>query len=74
MGYLLPRAIIVLIGWGLTCVLIFKIWPEVDPMVFYIAGATWAVAGLVCFRYLYKLRREANPHPNRSFSAGGSAS
>lgn len=63
MAYILPRAVIVLILWGITCGLIMHVWSKVDPMIFYVAGASWAVAGIVCFGYLHKLRREAHdPH------------
>jgi hypothetical protein len=63
MGYILPRAFIVLIGWGITCGLIINVWSKVDPMVFYAAGASWAFAGVICFGYLHKLRRQAeNQH------------
>ena len=57
MGYLLPRAIIVLIAWGTTC-LIMKTFTNVDPLVFYVAGGVWAFVGLITFGYLHKLRRE----------------
>ena len=57
MGYLLPRAIIVLIAWGTTC-LIMNTFTSVDPLVFYVAGGVWAFVGLICFGYLHKLRRE----------------
>jgi hypothetical protein len=59
MAYILPRAFIVLIGWGITCGLIINVWSNVDPSVFYVAGASWAMAGILCFGYLHKLRREA---------------
>jgi len=62
MAYLLPRAVIVLIAWGTTC-LIMSIWTNVDPLVFYIAGGVWAFVGLICFGYLHKLRRESAPRP-----------
>ena len=57
MGYLLPRAVIVLIAWGATC-LIMNSFTSVDPLVFYVAGGVWAFVGLICFSYLHKLRRE----------------
>ena len=57
MGYLLPRAVIVLIAWGATC-LIMNSFTSVDPLVFYVAGGVWAFVGLICFGYLHKLRRE----------------
>ena len=58
MGYLLPRAVIVLIAWGMTCGLIRNLWPAVDPMIFGVAGACWALGGIACFPYLRKLRRD----------------
>ena len=57
MGYLLPRAIIVLIAWGTTC-LIMNTFTNVDPLVFYVAGGVWAFVGLITFGYLHKLRCE----------------
>jgi len=72
MAYLLTRTIIVLIGWGVTCAVIMNVWPHVDPMIYYVAGASWACAGIAYFAYLQKLRREAGPHRNGTFSAGRS--
>jgi hypothetical protein len=57
MGYLLPRAVIVLIAWGTTC-LIMNTFTSVDPLVFYVAGGVWAFVGLISFGYLHKLRRQ----------------
>ena len=57
MGYMLPRAAIVLIAWGTTC-LIMNTFTSVDPLVFYVAGGVWAFVGLVAFGYINKLRRE----------------
>jgi hypothetical protein len=62
MGYVLPRAVIVLIAWGTTC-LVMHSWTNVDPLLFYIAGGVWALAGLVCFGYLHRLRQET-PQPS----------
>ena len=45
MAYLLPRAIIVLIAWGLTCGLIRKFWPDADPVIFFVAGASLGRCG-----------------------------
>ncbi len=66
MTYLLPRAFIVMIGWGITCALITNIWPRVDPTIFVIAGVSWALAGLVCFGYMHKLRAAAQDQRSRS--------
>jgi hypothetical protein len=59
MAYWLPRAVIVLIAWGTTCV-IMNIFTSIDPLVFYLAGGVWAFVGLISFSYIYKLRREEN--------------
>ncbi|HEV2099994.1 MAG TPA: hypothetical protein VGR45_13855 [Stellaceae bacterium] len=59
MAYILPRAFIVLIGWGITCGLMVNLWPRVDATTFVIAGASWALAGIVCFGYIRRLRVEA---------------
>ena len=52
MAYLLPRAIMVLIAWGLTCGLIRKFSPDADPVIFFVAGASWSGAGIAYFAYL----------------------
>jgi hypothetical protein len=57
MAYILPRAFIVLIGWGITCALIANLSANSDPTIFYVAGATWVAVGIVGFGYLYRLRR-----------------
>jgi hypothetical protein len=58
MAYLLPRAVLIIIAWGMTCALIGKLWPGVDPSVFGIAAAWWILGGGAYFGYLRKLRRE----------------
>jgi len=58
MAYILPRAFIVLLLWGITCGLIVAIVPSTDPAVYLFAGVSWAMAGMVCFGYIRKLRRE----------------
>jgi hypothetical protein len=70
MAYLLPRAFIVSMGWGMTCALIYNVRPDADPNSYYAAGAIWAFVGVVCFSYLYRLRREVSP--GRSLSTGQS--
>jgi hypothetical protein len=70
MAYLLPRAIIVLIAWGVTCGLIKNLLPEADPMVFGVAGASWVVGAIAYFAYLRKLRRDIEElERNRGYSA-----
>ncbi len=65
MTYILPRAFIILTGWAITCALIVKMWPSVDSTIFVIAGASWTLAGLVCFGYMYKLRTGAEDQQRR---------
>jgi hypothetical protein len=57
MAYWLPRAVIVLIAWATTC-LLMNIVTSIDPLVFYLAGGVWAFVGLMSFSYMYKLRRD----------------
>jgi Flp pilus assembly protein TadB len=58
MGYLLPRTILVVMGWGVTCALIRRVWPSADMAVFALAGASWLTASVAYFGYLHKLRRD----------------
>jgi hypothetical protein len=75
MAYLLPRAIIILIAWGITCGLIKNLAPEADPMLFGVAGASWVAGGIAYFAYLRKLRRDIEElERNRRYSANSSAS
>ena len=58
MAYLLPRTILVVIAWGVTCALI-----EAHLAFGRNAGlcdcrATWLAAGVAYFGYLNKLRRD----------------
>jgi hypothetical protein len=72
MAYLLPRAVIVLIAWGTTC-LIMNTFTNVDPLVFYIAGGVWAFVGLISFGYLHKLRRDEDTHFARAIARARAA-
>jgi hypothetical protein len=70
MAYLLPRAVFVLVAWAMTCGLIKMLWLEADPMIFGVAGASWACGGVAYFAYLSKLRREIDDlQRNRRYSA-----
>ena len=44
MAYLLPRAILVVLAWGLTCALIRKFWPDANSVIFFLAAVSWAGA------------------------------
>lgn len=72
MAYLLPRAIIVLIAWGLTSGLIRKFWPDADPVIFFVAGVSWAGAGTAYFAYLRRLKRDIEDLTRRRYSHGHS--
>jgi hypothetical protein len=65
MAYILPRAIIVLIAWGTTC-LIMNTFTAIDPLVFYAAGGVWSLVGLVTFSYLHSLREQTEAKPGRA--------
>jgi hypothetical protein len=58
MAYLLPRAVFVLIAWGVTCGLIRKFWHQSDPTIFGVAGASWVIVAAAYFGYLHKVRRD----------------
>ncbi len=62
MSYILPRAVIVLIAWGTTC-LIMNTFTTIAPLVFYVAGGVWSLVGLVCFSYMHSLREGADLEP-----------
>jgi len=72
MGYLLPRAVIVLIAWGATC-LIMNTFTSVEPLVFYIAGGVWAFVGLISFGYIHKLRRDEDAQFARAIARARAA-
>jgi hypothetical protein len=59
MKYLLARAILVLLGWGFTYGLIVALSTDFNPALFCFTGIGWTLAGLVCFGYIRKLRRQA---------------
>lgn len=58
MAYLLPRAVLVLIAWGMTCVLIRKFWHPADPTIFGVVGASLVAVAGAYFGYSNKLRRD----------------
>lgn len=75
MSYLLPRAFIVLMAWGMTCGLIGNLWRDADPMVFGIVGLLWVGGGMTYFVCLRKLRRDiAEIERNRGYSVSRIAS
>lgn len=64
MAYLLPRTVIVLLGWGATYWILTALSPHLPPAIVYISGCSWVLAGIVCFGYLYKQRRQTGFQQN----------
>jgi hypothetical protein len=74
MAYLLPRAVLIIICWAMTCALIGRLWPSADPIVFGVAAASWILGGVAYFGYLRKLRRDIEALERaRGLSADGPA-
>jgi hypothetical protein len=71
LSYVLPRAVLVLLCWGATYWILTALSPSLPPSVVYITGISWVLAGIVCFGYIYNLRRELNmlPHQQRPATA-----
>jgi predicted tellurium resistance membrane protein TerC len=59
LGYVWPRAAIVLMAWAATYLLLTRLSIHVPPTVVYFTAIAWALAGVVCVGYIRKLRREA---------------
>ena len=59
LAYVLPRAVIVLLGWGAMYWILTALSPSLAPVIVYLTGISWVLAGIVCFGYLSRLRREA---------------
>jgi len=58
LGYALPRAVLVLAGWAVTYWLLTCLSTALPPTAVYVTGLVWVAGGVVCFSYLYRLRRE----------------
>jgi hypothetical protein len=58
MSYLLPRAVVILVAWAMSCAALRKVWPDADLASFGILGACWIFGGTAYFGYLRKLRRD----------------
>jgi hypothetical protein len=57
--YILPRAALVIVLWGMTCALIKNLWPAAaDPVILAIVALAWACTGTVYFAYLRKLKHD----------------
>jgi len=60
LSYILPRTVIMLIGLAATYWILTALSPHLPPSVVYVTGIAWVSAGIVCFAYLYRLRRDAS--------------
>ena len=65
LAYIVPRAVLVLLGLATTYWLLTALSPHLPPKVIYITSLAWLFAGLGGFGYLYRLRREAGLPPSR---------
>lgn len=80
MGYVLTRALFILIAWAMSCLLVRNLWPGVEPTVFGALGPPWVFGGIAYFAYLRRLRRDIEElefqryglNPRRNFRAARS--
>ena len=63
---IVPRAVLVLLCWGLTYCILTALSTQLPPALIYFAGVMWVLAGVFSFGYLYRLRREADATPHRA--------
>jgi hypothetical protein len=56
------------LGWGLSYGLMRIVIADESLAVFYFTGLSWALAGIVYFGYIRKLRREADIEQTRPIS------
>jgi len=68
LAYFLSRSVIVLIGWGSTCVLLAAASSKASLAVFAFAGISWAMVWFVLFGYIHKIRNEAFEYDRRPSS------
>jgi hypothetical protein len=69
LAYVLPRAFIVLLGWGATYFILTALSTHLPPAVVYMTGIAWVLAGIVCFGYIYKLRHDLGTLPHQQAAA-----
>ena len=68
--YALPRIVIALLGWGATYWVLTALSTHLAPVIVYITGIAWVLAGIVLFGYLYKVRRELGLLPDPAARSG----
>jgi len=73
MSYVLPRAIVLVIAWGITCVFAGALMPDADPAIFGVIGALWALGGTAYCGYRRRLRRDIDELERRRFFPGQTA-
>jgi hypothetical protein len=69
LAYVLPRAVLVLLGWAVTYFILTAISTHVPPAVVYFTGVAWVLAGIVCFGYIYKIRHDLGTLPHQQAAA-----
>jgi hypothetical protein len=70
LAYVLPRTVLVLLGWGAMYWLLTALSPHLPALIVYITGIAWVLAGVVLFGYLYRMRRELGLLPDRAARDG----
>ena len=65
LGYVLPRAVIIVFGWIVTYWILTALSTHLPPTAVYITGLAWVAAGIAGFGYLYRLRRELGTLPHQ---------
>ncbi len=65
----IAMAALVLLGWGAAYRILTALSTHLPPAVIYFAGVAWMLAGVVGFRYLYRLRCEAMAVQSRAIGA-----
>ncbi|HEX4041685.1 MAG TPA: hypothetical protein VHY10_08300 [Xanthobacteraceae bacterium] len=74
LGYVLPRAIIIVFAWIVTYWILTALSTHLPPTAVYITGLAWVAAGIAGFGYLYRLRRELGTLPHLQAARGTSQS
>lgn len=69
LGYVLPRAVIIVFGWIVTYWILTALSTHLPPTAVYITGLAWVAGGIAGFGYLYRLRREFGTLPHQQAAA-----
>ncbi len=69
LGYVLPRAAIIVFGWMATYWILTALSTHLPPTAVYITGLAWVATGIAGFAYLYRLRRELGTLPHQQVAS-----